>query len=496
MAVVLLRRQTSQPTEQPAVNRGHPLAQGLASCFVLNQGVGVPLDLVRTRVGSAPSWRQRPLGYSAYGNVNVADLASSVDLNWTSGPFTVACLFHINVVAGASQFPVMTGRYAYTNETANRGWILQARQNSGAYSFIAARDNATSDGTGGLDTITTQTTGTHLIVGTSDGTTTRSIYLDGRFEASSTTSNKTPLSNTTGAGLAVGQTTPEWSIYAVYVWFRALTSGDVRDLWVNPWVFLQPPRQRLFARPGGAQSVTAAETHTVSEAVARSTLAGRTTAETETVSESAARVVVLARPAAEASTIAETVARSTKANRALGETSTIAEAVSSTQSGSGGVSETFTITESVARRLLAARTAAETNTILDTVARTAAVSRTLAEPTTIAEVVARAIVDGRAAAEPVTIVDTLTGQRTIARSVAEAVTVAETVARRVAVTRGVAEVIIVVETVAGVAVGVTAKAVSTGGERAATSSTGGERTVTVSAVGGVRLLIVSTGGDR
>ena len=207
------------------------------------------------------TWRFGRFGRSVIGTGQLTN-ASTADLAFTSGPWTVAGFFYLTALLSPGQFPKTFSRFSYTSESINTGWALQVNGSSNAYEFISFNNNATGFYVLGGGT---QAVGTHLMVGTSDGTT-RRLYVDGTQRATSA-NNPNPAATANNPDIGYWLSGPETPTYWTAAWRRCLNASEVLDLWqdrlsaggllVLPLVFDMkpaPPTVAVILSPNGISS--------------------------------------------------------------------------------------------------------------------------------------------------------------------------------------------------------------------------------------------------
>jgi hypothetical protein len=209
--MILWSQQALRAARLPAypfsVNHSLPVSKGLVSVVA---PVGpVAVDVVRPRAVTTAGTRvDIPTG-PAIRDFNLA-AASATELDFTSGPYSVAAWLYLTAGISSNKFPTIFAKRVYVNESNNQGWELAAT-NSGTprFSFRSFRNNGSASYA--LDA-GTPAAGLWFIVGTSDGTT-RRLYI--------TDTSTVPLL----LGLA---------------WNRELSAREILQLYSNPYAFLLP----------------------------------------------------------------------------------------------------------------------------------------------------------------------------------------------------------------------------------------------------------------
>ncbi len=188
-------------SEVPRLRRGSKHAEGLVFAIVPRPD-GSLVDLVqRARIlppGSATIVRKSVYGIAA--RDWAIPLSEIGDLQFTTGPHTFVAAPYIVSVPGNSEYVNVLAHLAYVNETNNQGWGLQVRPpNDGfpGWGYESFRNNATAGLPGTSSTNTGVTVGDHSVVCSSDGSLSRTLFLDG-LEKFSQAGNVSPLYAATG----------------------------------------------------------------------------------------------------------------------------------------------------------------------------------------------------------------------------------------------------------------------------------------------------------
>lgn len=211
------------------LNRESPLAKKIVSCFPCYEGRGTPRDLVRG--GRVPvlagAWYSGAYGRNSRSWSYTA--ASTIDLGFTNGPYTVAGFGRVYTTVPLGNYSSMFERHAYVNESNNQGWQLVSYGSgvgANKWNFVVMNNNGESQYLlPGTSVLTANTD--WLVVGTSDGIT-RRIYVNGRLE-NTTTNNPNPAAAVGLLGTAQngGNTIHYWQA----AWRRCLTLSEVQLLW-------------------------------------------------------------------------------------------------------------------------------------------------------------------------------------------------------------------------------------------------------------------------
>lgn len=218
------------------------LRQGLIWCHApvsASVMTGASQDQIRTRYSTTryPIWGAFTSGLAAR-NWRFS-LNDTVDLDWTSGGFTMASFVYVAAPpSGGGSIYIIQGRKRYGSESDNEGYALQV--------YVSGTAKLTSDvfrdnGSANYHLIGTSTigVGNYAFAMTSDGTR-RRIYVNG-VQENSVTNNAIPVSNTTGLGLENGQDSgASGSIYSYidYMWNRSLSAAEIKQLSDDPFIVL------------------------------------------------------------------------------------------------------------------------------------------------------------------------------------------------------------------------------------------------------------------
>jgi len=235
--MIAILPQGASPHLAPRIAK--PGRTGLAAGLVFLVAGKSQRELV---VGTAPTvvTASAPFVFSPYGaGLPYREYPSAVGVgNWdfTSGAFSVASLLYLDATPNLSNGSSFISRINYVNESNNQGWGLTYRQPSdrNRFEFAVQRNNSTV--TNAPVSCGALQTGLVLLVGTSNGTTTKSGYKNGVLQ-SSVGNNLNPLAAT--ANLATGQGGAflggGMQVFWSAGWNRELSSAEVAELWANPW---------------------------------------------------------------------------------------------------------------------------------------------------------------------------------------------------------------------------------------------------------------------
>ena len=179
--------------------------------------------------------------------------ASSPIIDYAGSPpgFTAISLFYQDHTLTGNEGYTMFARGNYVSESNNQGWYMQVigpsfPSGQNKYNVICGRNNGAAFYR--LTTVTTQTKGLHLFAWRSDGTT-RSVLLDGKFEASTTT-NAVPVSANQIALYTGAANDPIAQLWCG-AWNRVMSDKEFNTLYQEPWQLLKPAETKFLLPPLG-----------------------------------------------------------------------------------------------------------------------------------------------------------------------------------------------------------------------------------------------------
>lgn len=228
------------------IKHGHPLAHGLKSAWLFNEGGGgLFLDVAGSNHATASGTVSRSaesVDFTAAANSLVCTAASPVKTN----RITVATW--INPSTGARGDLVTCWLQGTSQSQFNLLYGLSANRPAFYISDGAALYNS---GDSGL----LMTVGNwHFVVGTFDGVAVR-VFVDGRIGASTATSpvlNTSSLTAVRFGDNAFGDGNFNGHMRSAMIWDRALSSSEILWLYGDPYAFIAPPARRYFPKVGAA----------------------------------------------------------------------------------------------------------------------------------------------------------------------------------------------------------------------------------------------------
>lgn len=274
------------------INRAHPLANGLLSCWLFNEnGGGVVNDCASVNSGIftvAPIWSASGHGPSLKfdGSTTYVTTLSS-PLNPSTQPFTASCWFYVSALPGAGSSYSLISQLDGTGT--GQPWL---------YIDTSLQSNKVSSFLGGSATAgATPVTGmwNHCAVTSSPGTPgTVKVYQNGVLTATnagiiaqSSTGTIRFGANKTPANFLSGQ------LNDVRVYKRVLTYQEIKEMYANPWGIFLAPKRRMIGSAATPVTIVGTGGSIAEFAIAEAPIAGSPTTPivfnnslTETVTES------------------------------------------------------------------------------------------------------------------------------------------------------------------------------------------------------------------
>jgi hypothetical protein len=227
-----------KPVRAIQLNRSHPLAHGLAACWLFNEGCGSLAADIGGRglnmqvAGGTPQWTSGNHGSALYFN-NAENEYLEIDIApITSMPCTIlAWICPDNVTNGNYYYPV----YIADKDVTNQAWGLLLNYGTGNVSLttnivVSGYASAAKSLTAGK---------WHQIVGVIAGTEDRRCYVDGGNKGVSTYSVSNPAGLDRISIGRAGDSTPGYyysgKIGCVFIWNRILTDSEISLLYREPY---------------------------------------------------------------------------------------------------------------------------------------------------------------------------------------------------------------------------------------------------------------------
>lgn len=251
---------TLKPSFYPTINRGHPMAENLIGCVLLNEGnaIQMPREYVnsgRITLSGAPTWS--PLrGSGAIRFPGTNDL-----ITWPIPPTKANAAFSAMLIAEVEDTTVGNRKRGFRFFDTTNGSVAEIEFSDGGNNVICS-GIATAPAT--FTTITNgpaYTANTPYVVGMhwKLGDKVRQYvngFPNGVSAATASTmisgNNLTLGNNTAGGGLNV-----RGRVYLAYAWARWLDPSEFMELALNPYAFIVPKliRRRMFV-PAAAVTPT------------------------------------------------------------------------------------------------------------------------------------------------------------------------------------------------------------------------------------------------
>lgn len=227
---------STQPPRGVQVNYAEPLARQLRSLILMNNGGGVPFDMVKARqIGDGfNGWADCRSGKACAG-WSIKRNNNDKDLEFVSGPWTIATFFNIKQFVSGEYLDIFAID-GYSDESTNKGWGLTTRGDTDKFAFLSMNNNGSANYR--LESNTLVASGNWSLVGTSDGIT-RRLYVNGKQETTTTT-NANPA---TALGVSIGNSTGNYKChnYICVAWARELSADEISKWHRNPFGLLYIP---------------------------------------------------------------------------------------------------------------------------------------------------------------------------------------------------------------------------------------------------------------
>jgi hypothetical protein len=284
----------------PALNRSHPLAQGLAFGAPMYEGSGPMVnDLSGQGLNGSLTgctWVGAQSGWALSLNGSSDKIAVDALGTLPQGSFSVACLVKYTASA-VGLAAVAWGNSGSTNPFA----VLGSGATTGSKARFVWRDSALTS-TDIQGAVTTNNGQWHMIVGVKNGNA-MTLYVDGKQDGTGTASGAAQTLNTLTLGALRRTTTGSFwsgSLDSPAVWSRALSDAEVESLYADSFQMYR--RRRVMLVAAGALSVagvTASGVYSASPGVVSLTVQGLTAAGVRAATAGTPALVVLGVTAAE-----------------------------------------------------------------------------------------------------------------------------------------------------------------------------------------------------
>ena len=240
------------------LNRGHPLAKGLAGCWVMNEGAGA---LVSDSSGltnlalTGATWSRNNGGIGTQLASGTTNIATSTFTN-----IPTATIFSLYIRVAVTSYTSLANIFSFGENVSVAGG---ASSRAGSMRGVLQYSNVIYFFGDGADWATLQSWDVsgalHDIAFTSDGTT-LSFYYDGRLMQSTALPAIVPLLATEtfltlGLNHSSGTVGPNAQYNHAYIYNRALSASEVMQLYLNPYQMLQSPTpQRFYSYTAGGST--------------------------------------------------------------------------------------------------------------------------------------------------------------------------------------------------------------------------------------------------
>ncbi len=244
-------RWQSKPWPGVGIDWKHPLAQGLAGCWVFNEGAGTPVELTGNGTLSAStafSWASGPDG-----NVGLFNGATT-DLTYTGIP---AIGPQISLVCSCMMAVVATSTMFVERETVNGTWEVLAESSSLEWRGSSSSSRCSFD----ISSIANGQWFNWAFTDNSSGAGTAGTngYLNGIVQPNTASGGSLLASNTNPIHIGNYDNSNlylDGQISYIYLFSRVLSAQEVSSLAANPWqVFAPQSVFRLMANPPTAPPV-------------------------------------------------------------------------------------------------------------------------------------------------------------------------------------------------------------------------------------------------
>lgn len=236
------------------IDRSHPLAQGLVSAFVLNEGVGAPREsLTQARAdtaptGTAPGWTAAPNSGVALSG-NGTDACRTAASYVTTYPFTISIRMYLaQLPVGINYVPASLGTAASSNFAEFKfpaGDTIKYRLNGGT---------ASVDVSLGSPAVLTE----YALTGRSASGTDHAGFQDFTKATSTTDAGTMTLDSIVFLGEMFNGNlfnAHSGGVFLCYVWNRALADDHIYWIHREPYAFFTTPMRRA-AKPAAAAPAT------------------------------------------------------------------------------------------------------------------------------------------------------------------------------------------------------------------------------------------------
>jgi hypothetical protein len=241
-ALVLPTVLRQQPQQALAIDRSNPLARGLISVFVGSQAYD-PVSGRQFINSTSGNRTVGPMGYGVDGRIGQAKV-------FPVGPsLSTGSLFVVVSTTDPSTEQIIA-------EIGPDGSFTDGVR---GLRFVNGKFTTYVRNFFDLSTNSTYGVGMPMPVGVTYAGAATSIYVNGKLDASGTTSNTASTADTFNLGGITGQTSynVRGSIPVAFAWSRVLSAAEMASLADNPWQLFKAPARRLWVTAVQAQVATA-----------------------------------------------------------------------------------------------------------------------------------------------------------------------------------------------------------------------------------------------
>lgn len=247
---------SQKPPLGSTINWSHPLSSGLVGCWLMNEGGGNNVnDLIKNNNATNTNavWKSAVKGKCLDFDGTTAALSTGIKNIPYLGAITVVTMFSMDVVQGkivARWADLATDRY---------NWLLQYAATN-KVSFYQTTTTGLAKPINYSTTTNTFTTGQPVFVTASSAYgVSMQLFMNGVFTyGQSLAFNSSGVSDqtvaTTSVTIGAGEASPfdgyiDGQIYFVYIYNRILTASEVKELYANPYQFINRPQSKFFPTP-------------------------------------------------------------------------------------------------------------------------------------------------------------------------------------------------------------------------------------------------------
>lgn len=429
-----------KPSHMARINRGHPLAQGLAHAYLLDEAGGQTLNdrgftnpTKLTKSSTNVPWGATPYGTgwvvaaAATNNLYTATITAG-QTDFCAWPMTDVVLVLTNATPAANTSAISVGGASHGCQFQQQtsGKLFYKVQSSGGQSS-AQSTAAMAVGTYASWAGTVSSSGAMAIYhnGVQEGT----ASLIGTFDTGST-------SVTLGAQTSGGS--GNWNGGIVY-WLhytRALSPAEVRWLYEDPFCILEPLRAPLYL-PLMNQNFSRSISSSVasSTSVSRQTGASRSTSNSVANATDVARTLALVRATSDSTPSTTSTVRTTAASRTVSDSVPSSSSVDRTTGANRVTSDAVDSTTSASRSLGLSRSTSDSVDVTSTTSRSVGLSRAISNSIPASSSTSARLTFGRAISSAIACTTSVLSAKGKLRTISSAIDITTAVSRSVGLTR-------------------------------------------------------------